>query len=55
MTVKMKIILVNCGQRNEYGSDLCSNDHYLSRSENKAWKKIHACTGLEPMTSAILV
>ena len=39
MTVKMKIILVNCGQRNEYGSDLCSNDHYLSRSENKARKK----------------
>ena len=36
MTVKMKIILVNCGQINEYGSDLCGNDHYLSRSENKA-------------------
>ena len=23
-------------QLNEYGSDLCSNEHHLSRSENKA-------------------
>ena len=36
-------------------SDPCSNVHYLSRSENKTWKKIQACTGFEPMTSAIPV
>ena len=36
-------------------SDPCSNVHYLSSSENKAWKKIQACMGFEPMTSAILV
>ena len=31
----------------EYESDLRSNEHYLSRSEKKAWKKIQACTGFE--------
>ena len=36
-------------------SDPRSNAHYLSRSENKTWKKIQACTGFEPMTSAIPV
>ena len=36
-------------------SDPCSNAHYLSRSENKTWKKIQACMGFEPMTSAISV
>ena len=36
-------------------SDPRSNVHYLSRSENKTWKKIQACTGFEPMTSAIPV
>ena len=36
----MKILGVNCGWRNEYGSDLRSYEHYLSSSENKAWKKI---------------
>ena len=35
----MKILGVNCGWRNEYGSDLRSYEHYLSSSENKAWKK----------------
>ena len=35
----MKFIYVNCGQRNEYGSDLRCNDHYLSSSENMARKK----------------
>ena len=35
----MKIIFVNCGLRREYQSDLRSNEHYLSSSENKAWKK----------------
>ena len=34
-----------------YESDLCSNEHYSSNRENKAWKKIQACTGLEPITS----
>ena len=51
----MKVIYLNWGQRREYESDLRSNEHYLSSSENKAWKKIHACTGFEPMTSAIPV
>ena len=32
----MKIIYVNYGWRNEYGSDPRSYEHYLSRSENKA-------------------
>ena len=37
-------------------SDPRSNLHYLiGSSENKAWKKIQACTGFEPMTSAIPV
>ena len=26
-------------------SDPCSNVHYLGSNENKAWKKIQACTG----------
>ena len=38
----------------EYESDLHSNEHYLSISEKKAWKK-EACTGFEPMTSVIPV
>ena len=33
----MKIICVNCGLRNEYESDLRSNEHFLSNGENKAW------------------
>ena len=36
-------------------SDPRSDVHYLSSSENKAWKKFQACTGFEPMTSAIPV
>ena len=28
-----------------YESDLRSNEHYLSSSENKAWIKIQAFTG----------
>ena len=51
----MKIIYVNCGWRREYESDLRSNEHYSSSSENKARKKIQACTGFESMTSAIPV
>ena len=51
----MKIIYVNCGWRRKYESDLRSNEHYLSDDENKAWKKILACTGFESMTFAIPV
>ena len=36
-------------------SDPRSDVHYLGSSENKAWKKIQARTGFEPMTSAIPV
>ena len=35
----MKIIYVNCGERDKYGSDLCNIEHNLSSSEIKAWKK----------------
>ena len=37
-------------------SKLRSDEHYMSNSENKTWKKkkrIQAFTGFEPMTSAI--
>ena len=30
---------VNCGWGNEYVSDPRSYEQYLSRNENKAWKK----------------
>ena len=36
-------------------SDPRSNVHYLGSSENKAWKKMQACTGFESITSAIPV
>ena len=29
----MKVIYLNCRQRREYGSDLGSNEHYLSRKK----------------------
>lgn len=29
--------------------DLRSNEHHLNRSENKAWQRIQACTGVEPL------
>ena len=32
----IEIIYVNCGLRNEFGSDLRRNEHYLSSTENKA-------------------
>ena len=35
----MKIIYVNCGKIDKYGSDLRNIEHYLSSSEIKAWKK----------------
>ena len=34
----MKIIHLNCGLRNEYESDLRSNERYFCSSENKVWK-----------------
>ena len=51
----MEIIYVNCGWRREYESDLRSNEHYLSSSQNKTWKKIQVFTGFESMTSVIPV
>ena len=50
----MRIIYVYCGLGNKCKSDLRRNEHFLSSPESKAWKKIQACTGFEPMTSAIL-
>ena len=44
-----------CGWRNECESHPGSYEHYLGSSENKAWKKIKACVGFEPMTSATVV
>ena len=43
----MKIIYLNCivTKINEYVNGHCSCEHYLSYSENKAWKKIQDCTG----------
>ena len=35
----MKIMYMNCDLRNEYESGLWINEHYLSSSENEAWKK----------------
>ena len=29
--------------RNEYESDLCNNEHYLSGSKNEAWKNWDLC------------
>ena len=40
--------------KTKYGceSDLRNNEHYLSSSENNAWKKVQSCAGFELMTSA---
>ena len=46
----VKIITVNFGLRNEFGSDLRRNGHYLRSSENKAWKKFRLMGDLWPMT-----
>ena len=40
----MTTMYVNCGQRNKYGSDVRSDEHYLYSRENKVWKKIQART-----------
>ena len=39
MTKHMKIIYINCGERDKYGSDLRSIEHYLSSSEIRPEKK----------------
>ena len=39
---------MNCGWRNEYGSDPRSYEHFLSSSENKAWKKFRPVRDLYP-------
>ena len=39
MSKRMKVIYVNCGERDKYGSDLRSNEHYLSSSEMTPEKK----------------
>ena len=45
-------LIIDCTlyQSNYPESDLHSNEHYSSSSENKAWEKIQAFTGFEPMT-----
>ena len=45
----MKIMHGNCGLINEYERDLRSSEHYLSGSENKAWK-VQAIRDLNPWT-----
>ena len=40
MTKYMKILYVNFGERDKYGSDLRSIEYYSSSSEIKAYKKV---------------
>ena len=44
----MKVIYENCGLRNEYESDLRSNEHNLSSTENKTWKNFNHVRDLNP-------
>ena len=48
------IINLNCGERCNDMIDHHSYTHNLSSCEIKAWKKIQAWTGFEPVTSVIL-
>ena len=48
-----KFIYLNCGEWYEDMIDHRSYTHNLRSCEIKAWKKIQACTGFAPMTSAI--
>ena len=50
-----KFIYLNCGEWYEDMIDHRSYTHNLRSCEIKAWKKIQACTGFAPMTSAIPV
>ena len=45
----MKVIYENYDLKNEYESDLRSNEHNLSSTENKTWKKFQPSTGFKPM------
>ena len=51
----MKVIYVNCGVKNYLKEDHRSYICNLCSYEKKAWKKNQACTGFEPLTSAITV
>ena len=51
----MNIIYLNCELINENERDRRNKKHHLRNSENKAWKKIQAYTGFEPMTPLIPV
>ena len=51
----MKIIYVNCGVKNYMNEDHRSWIRNFCSCEKKAWKKNQACTGFEPLTSAIPV
>ena len=52
----MKIIYLNCGvtKINEYVNGHCSCEHYLSYSENKAWKNFRNLTH-EPTLFSLLL
>ena len=50
----MKIIYVNCGVKN-YGGRLSQLYTQLLQLRKESLKKIQACTGFEPLTSAIPV
>ena len=44
----MKIIYMNWGLGNKYESDIRSNEHHSSSSENKARKKLRPVRDLNP-------
>ena len=48
----MKIIYENCGVKNCMKEDQRSYRHNFCSCKKKTWKKIQACTGFEPLTSA---
>ena len=51
----MIVIYVNCGVKNYMKVDHRSYTHNFCSGERKAGKKNQACTGFEPLTSAIPV
>ena len=51
----MIVIYVNCGVKNYVKVDHRSYRRNFCSCETKAWKKIQACTGFEPLTSTIPV
>ena len=48
----MKIIYENCGVKNFMKEDQRSYRHNFCSCTKKTWKKIQACMGFEPLTSA---